>query len=289
MRTTKKLYSKTLLSIALIGFSGLALANSEGMQILLKEPGGLSYVNQRMTFGNDGDKSLGFEYLKMKQNHSGHLKEHGGQIYETSKFSNEWTVDKDGNGTLGSSFESLIGTDENRLFVEANLSKPESSKSKYDISALYSRNIAPFWDIQAGARHSEDKNNRNSNRVDGVIGILGLAPYFFETKAYLYGGENNFWGASFEFDRDLLLTQKLITQPYIGADVVFSDNSNYASKSGLAEFKTGIKTRYEVTKRIRPFVDVAYQYEKGLKETKFQQPTDSEKGWLYGAGIELVF
>ncbi len=49
--------------------------------------------------------------------------------------------------------------------------------------------------------------------VDGVIGILGLAPYFFETQAYLYGGENNFWGASFELERDLLLTQKLITQP----------------------------------------------------------------------------
>lgn len=300
MHTTKKLYSKTLLSIALIGFSGLALANdvsstsknisnSDSMQILLKESGGLSYVNQRTTSGNDGDDSLGFEQFIMKQNHSGHLKEHGGQIYETSKFSNEWTVDKDGNGTLGSSFESLIGTDENRLFVEANLSKPESSKSKYDISALYSRNIAPFWDIQAGARYSEDKNNRNSNRVDGVIGILGLAPYFFETKAYLYGGENNFWGASFEFDHDLLLTQKLITQPYIGADVVFSDDSNYASKSGLAEFKTGIKTRYEVTKRIRPFVDVAYQYEKGQKATSMQDSTASEKGWLYGAGIELVF
>ncbi len=53
--------------------------------------------------------------------------------------------------------------------------------------------MLPFWDVQAGVRYSEDKNNRNSNRIDGVIGLLGLAPYFFETKAYLYGGENNFW------------------------------------------------------------------------------------------------
>jgi copper resistance protein B len=40
----------------------------------------------------------------------------------------------------------------------------------------------------------------------------------------------------------LLLTQKLITQPYIEADVIFSDDSNYAAKSGLSELKTGIKT-----------------------------------------------
>lgn len=119
--------------------------------------------------------------------------------------------------------------------------------------------------------------------------LLGLAPYFFETQAYLYGGENNFWGASFEVERDFLLTQKLITQPYLEVDAVFSDDSNYAAKSGLSELKTGIKTRYEITKRIRPFIDVAYQYEKGQKATSMQEATESEKGWKYGAGIELVF
>ncbi|MFX6483981.1 copper resistance protein CopB, partial [Acinetobacter baumannii] len=44
-----------------------------------------------------------------------------------------------------------------------------------------------------------------------------------------------------------------------------------------------------VTKRVRPFVDVAYQYEKGQKATNVQEATESEKGWKYGAGIELVF
>ncbi len=110
-----------------------------------------------------------------------------------------------------------------------------------------------------------------------------------ETQAYLYGGENNFWGASLEVERDFLLTQKLITQPYLEVDAVFSDDSKYAAKSGLSELKTGIKTRYEITKRIRPFIDVAYQYEKGQKATNMQEATDSEKEWVYGAGIELVF
>jgi copper resistance protein B len=306
MHTTKKLYSKTLVSLALLGLTSVAFANdpstgnlvnssqSESMRVLLKEPGGLGYAErntyQKTTSGNDGDNSTGFEtVIPNGQNHDKHLKEHGGQIFQTTKFSNEWIVDKDGKGSLGSSFETLIGTDENRMFVEANLNKAESNDPNYDVSALYSRNVAPFWDVQAGVRYSEDKNNRNSNRIDGVIGLLGLAPYFFETKAYLYGGENNFWGASFEFDRDLLLTQKLITQPYIAADIVLNDNSDFAAKSGLSELKTGIKTRYEINKRIRPFVDVAYQYEKGQKATSMQEATNSEKGWKYGAGIELVF
>ena len=306
MHITNNLFSKTTLMIALFGLSNLTFAKNEtpvqesnitnGMRVLLQESGGLRYSPQElypeyysMENANGGDNIILTARKRSAPSHDDHLKEHGGQIYQVTRLENAWMVDEDGKGNLGTKFETLIVTDENRLFIEANSEKSESNDPKYAVSALYSRNVAPFWDVQAGVRYSEDKNNSSSDRVDGVIGILGLAPYFFETQAYLYGGENNFWGASFELERDLLLTQKLITQPYIEADVIFSDDSNYAAKSGLSELKTGIKTRYEITKRIRPFVDVAYQYEKGLKETRFQQATDSEKGWLYGAGIEFVF
>ncbi|MFH4376747.1 copper resistance protein CopB, partial [Acinetobacter baumannii] len=157
MHTTKKLYSKTLVSLALLGLTSVAFANdpstgnlvnssqSESMRVLLKEPGGLGYAErntyQKTTSGNDGDNSTGFEtVIPNGQNHDKHLKEHGGQIFQTTKFENEWAVDEDGKGALGSKIETLIGTDENRLFIEANLDKSESHDPKYDVSALYSRN-----------------------------------------------------------------------------------------------------------------------------------------------------
>ena len=306
MHITNNLFSKTTLMIALFGLSNLTFAKNEtpvqdsnitnGMRVLLQESGGLRYSPQElypeyysMENANGGDNIILTARKRSAPSHDDHLKEHGGQIYQVTRLENAWMVDEDGKGNLGTKLETLIGTDENRLFIEANSEKSESNDPKYAVSALYSRNVAPFWDVQAGVRYSEDKNNSSSDRVDGVIGILGLAPYFFETQAYLYGGENNFWGASFELERDLLLTQKLITQPYIEADVIFSDDSNYAAKSGLSELKTGIKTRYEITKRIKPFIDVAYQYEKGQKATSMQEATESEKGWKYGAGIEFVF
>ena len=306
MHITNNLFSKTTLMIALFGLSNLTFAKNEtpvqesnitnGMRVLLQESGGLRYSPQElypeyysMENANGGDNIILTARKRSAPSNDDHLKEHGGQIYQLTRLENAWIVDEDGKGNLGTKFDTLIGTDENRLFIEANSEKSESNDPKYAVSALYSRNVAPFWDVQAGVRYSEDKNNSSSDRVDGVIGILGLAPYFFETQAYLYGGENNFWGTSFEFERDFLLTQKLITQPYIEADVVFSDDSDYAAKSGLSELKTGIKTRYEITKRIKPFIDVAYQYEKGQKATSMQEATDSEKGWKYGAGIELVF
>ena len=306
MHITNNLFSKTTLMIALFGLSNLTFAQNEtpvqdsnitkNMKILLQESGGLRYSPQElypeyysMENANGGDNIILTARKRSAPSNDDHLKEHGGQIYQVTRLENAWIVDEDGKGNLGTKFDTLIGTDENRLFIEANLDKAESNDPKYDVSALYSRNVAPLWDVQAGVRYSEDKNSSNSDRVDGVIGVLGLAPYFFETQAYLYGGENNFWGASFEIERDFLLTQKLITQPYLEMDAIFNDDSDYAAKSGLSELKTGIKTRYEITKRIKPFIDVAYQYEKGQKATSMQEATESEKGWKYGAGIELVF
>ena len=231
MQITKNFFSKTVLSIALISISNLTFANSStseqesnitnGMRVLLQESGGLRYSPQElypeyysMENANGGDNIILTARKRSAPSHDDHLKEHGGQIYQATKLENAWIVDEDGKGTLGTKFETLIGTDENRIFIEANLAKPESSDINYDISALYSRNVAPFWDVQAGVRYSEDKNSPNNNRIDGVIGILGLAPYFFETQAYLYGGENNFWVSNKSRSTSKLAPQKLFSPPY---------------------------------------------------------------------------
>ncbi|MBF7688745.1 copper resistance protein B [Acinetobacter rathckeae] len=246
MQTTNQIMFKTVLSMSLLGLAQLSFAQSHAIEMH-------------------------------------HMAEHGDQVYQVTKLSNEWSMNKDGQGTFGSSLESLIGTDENRLFVEASFNKAESHQPNYNVSALYSRNVSDFWDVQAGVKYQAERNNSDSQRVDAVVGILGLAPYFFETKAYVYAGQYGFLGASVALERDFLLTQKLITQPYVDAEFVFRDQSKEAAKSGLSEFKTGIKTRYEINKRVRPFVDVAYAYEKGEKGKAV------EKDWRYGLGVELIF
>ena len=171
MQITKNFFSRTVLSIALVSISNLTFADNSTSQ-------------QESNITNGGDNIILTARKRSAPSHDDHLKEHGGQIYQLTRLENAWLVDEDGKGNLGTRFDTLIGTDENRLFIEVNSEKPESSDPKYDVSALYSRYVAPFWDIQAGVRYSEDKNSSNSDRVDGVIGVLGLAPYFFETEPY---------------------------------------------------------------------------------------------------------
>lgn len=225
---------------------------------------------------------------RVEKEHQNHT--HGDDIYTNTLLENKWMQDRHGQGEFMSSLSSWVGTDENKLFVKANISKAENEKYQGDISTLYSRNIATFWDAQAGIRYRQDKNKILDQRaIDAVVGIQGLAPYFFQTDAHVYVGQHEYVALELRMTRDILLTQKLIVEPYVEATMVAHDQAKSASRTGLSEMEVGIQTRYEINRRIMPFLDLAYRYEQGLKQTSWQKNTESESGLYYGAGISLRF
>ena len=222
--------------------------------------------------------------------HAAHLKEHGGQIYQQTTIESKWLRNDNGQGALKSKLETRIGTDENKIFIKVHADKAESQQTEYDAKLLYSRNVADFWDVQAGMRYRNEPNREiDQNQVDAVLGLHGMAAYFFETDAYVYIGKDRQVSFNLETERDLLLTQKLIIQPYLDINVVLSDDSNYAKKTGLNSVQVGLETRYEINKKVMPFMDVAYGYNKGVQETAWQKSSSSENEWFYGAGIRFKF
>lgn len=233
---------------------------------------------------------LPVESTEMHAHTADHRKEHGGQIYQSTEIDSRWLSNSDGEGLLKTELESRIGTDENKLFLKLHADKAESAEADYAAQVMYSRMISDFWDAQAGVRYGYDQKHRtDKSRFDAAFGLHGLAPYFFETDAYLFVGQDNQVSFSLETERDILLTQKLITQPYLNMNVVFSDDSRYAQQTGLNEAWLGVETRYEISKKFMSFVDVAYHYEKGQKQTAWQTKTESETDWWFGAGVRMKF
>ena len=237
----------------------------------------------------DQDHKLDHQF-DHKVDHAAHLKEHGGQIYQQTTLESKWLRNDNAQGALKSKLETRIGTDENKIFIKVHADKAESQQAEYDAKLLYSRNVADFWDVQAGLRYRNDPNREvDQDQVDAVLGLHGMAPYFFETDAYVYIGQDRQVSFNLETERDLLLTQKLIIQPYLDINVVLSDDSNYAKKTGLNSVQVGLETRYEINKKVMPFMDVAYGYNKGVQETAWQKSSSSENEWFYGAGIRFKF
>lgn len=223
-----------------------------------------------------------------------HKHEHGGQIYTVLELDQRWQTTGHGQGTFQSDNELKIGTDENRLVLKLEAEKTESRPEEYTAKILYSRMISDFWDMQAGLgyqEHSLEVNQQHTmqERWNAVLGLHGLAPYFFETSAYLEVGQDDYVALNFEAERDLLLTQKLILQPYIEVEAILNDGSPYAEKTGLREAALGLNTRYEITKQVMPYIDIAYRYEQESQWENDQLMSNSEKDWVYGIGMKFRF
>lgn len=220
-----------------------------------------------------------------------HRKEHGAQVYAVTTVDNQWLVKKNGAGDLKSEFETRIGTDENKVFIKIHADKEESHETNYNAKFLYSRMISDFWDAQFGARYRSEKTELDhyhkdtEEYVDAVVSLHGMAPYFFETNMYLYAGKDRYAGFSLETERDLLITQKLIIQPYLELDVIFSDDSKYPKKTGLSNAIAGIETRYEISKKVMPYINIAYEYSQDNNAIA----SISDKNWLYGVGTRFKF
>lgn len=101
-----------------------------------------------------------------------------------------------------------IGTDENKLWIKSEGEHSDGKLEDAEVWAMYSRNIATFWDAQAGIRYDfEPRGNAYF-----VAGFTGLAQYNFETEAHLFVSERGDVTARLRRENDILLTQKLILQ-----------------------------------------------------------------------------
>ncbi|KAA8731429.1 copper resistance protein B [Acinetobacter qingfengensis] len=210
---------------------------------------------------------------------------HGNEIYQATTLQNQWLWNGTDHGLLQSELKSWIGTDENKLFIQGHLNKTESVQSHYDIALLYSHYLAEFWDIQIGFKY---QNNLDLKQDDGllVMGLHGLAPYFFETDLSFAVSDQQSQ-LNLETSRDFLFTQKLISQPYLNVTLILNDKQKIARKTGLSELQSGIQTRYEINKTVMPFVDISYRYDKGYKTWIDQD--HAQDGMYYGLGLSLKF
>src|SRR3989338_11446775 len=89
----------------------------------------------------------------------------------------------------------------------------------------------------------------NSVRQDRswlAFGIQGLAPYWFEVDIAAYIGEEGRTALRLDLEYELLLTQKLILQPRVEANVHGKRDVEHELGSGLTDLSAGLRLRYEI-------------------------------------------
>ena len=130
-----------------------------------------------------------------------------------------------------------------------------------EVQGLYSRAIRPFWDLQAGFR--QDLKPDNPSRSFAVIGLQGLAPYWFEVDAAAFISDDGNVSARLEVEYDILLTQRLIAQPRFETNVAIQDVASVGVGSGVNDVELGLRLRYEIRREFAPYIGVNWSRKLG--------------------------
>jgi copper resistance protein B len=85
-----------------------------------------------------------------------------------------------------------------------------------------------------------------------------LAPYFFEFAPTFYFSNRGFFGGRIEGSYDILITNRLIAKPQFELNFYSKSNRSRGIGSGLSELDTGLRIRYEISRRFAPYIGFAY-------------------------------
>lgn len=178
-----------------------------------------------------------------------------------------------------------IGTDYNKLWLKSEGERIDGTLESAELWGLYSHNIATFWDAQAGLRH----DTKPKSTTYAVFGVNGLAPYYFETEAHGFISEHGDVTARFKTENDFLMSQKIILQPYAQVNLSAQKAAEQNIGAGVTDAQIGLQTRYEITKRIAPYIDVHYGQKFGATKSIAENNHEDSSEAVGAIGIRFMF
>ncbi len=153
----------------------------------------------------------------------------------------------DAQGWFGGDYQKLW------LKTEGEWQHANSEVGHSELQLLYSRAVAPFWDLQAGLRHDEGSF---ATRNYAVFGVQGLAPYWFEVDMAAFVSEEAGLQLRLEAEYDLRLTQKLLLQPRLQLNHAFDDDVAAGIEQGVADSNVALRLRYEIRREFAPYIGI---------------------------------
>ena len=154
-----------------------------------------------------------------------------------------------------------IGNDFHRLWIKsegrANANADGNGKvGDGKTELLYDRPITPFFDLQAGVRYDLDSK---PGRAWGALGVQGLAVGFWNVSATAYVGGNGRLALNTNASYDYYLTQRLVLQPQFETNWYSKEDDARRIGSGLSDIDSGLRLRYEISRKFAPYIGVTYQ------------------------------
>ena len=213
--------------------------------------------------------------------------EHGGLSASTLLIDRAETRVRDGDDGYLLDVQAWHGGDINKLWLKGELEGGWGKKPEHaEVQALWSHAIDPWFDLQTGVRYDPQPG---SNRTHLVLGVQGLAPYWWEVEGALFLSNKGDVTARTEAEYDLRITQKLILQPRAEVDLSLQDVPELAIGSGLTSASLGLRLRYQVSPLVAPYIGVEYERAFGDTRRFLRAEGEDPGGFNLLAGIRFWF
>lgn len=153
-----------------------------------------------------------------------------------------------------------IGNDYTKFYLKGEGEGVISdAEGEVEVQALYSRLITSYFEAQAGVRLDTEFGDGDVRaRPQLVVGLEGLAPYFFEVEPALFVSYKGDLSARLEGSYDLLITQRLVLQPEAEVNLALQRVEDWGVGAGLNDVELGLRLRYEIRREIAPYVGVSW-------------------------------
>lgn len=170
--------------------------------------------------------------------------------------------DVDGAGELGLEWQAWAGGDFDKLWLKTDAEAVFVSET--DVEAendlLYSRLIAPFWNLQIGAQYAFGWTEQTyEDRWSTAFALEGMAPGSFEVDASMYFSEALDLTAVLSLEYDLRITQRLVLQPHGEFSFSAQEIEERGWGVGLTDMNLDARLRYEIKRGFAPYLGVRYR------------------------------
>lgn len=177
------------------------------------------------------------------------------------------------------------GGDFNKLAIKSEGEVVDSDTHEAELWALYSRNIAEFWDAQVGLR--QDFEPQSTTYI--AAGFAGLAPYLFETDLHLFVSDEGDFSGRLHQENELLITQRLILAPSLELNFFGQDVEEQEVAAGFSSLELALQSRYEFTRRFAPYVELRYERLLGQTATWAEDAGERRDDFVVALGMVVKF
>jgi copper resistance protein B len=194
---------------------------------------------------------------------------------------------RDGRDGYAWSGQAWYGGDIDKLWIKSQgEGRFGGGVQRAEVQALLSHAVDPWFDLQAGVRYDL---RPDPERGHLVLGVHGLAPYWFEVDGALFLSDKGELTARFEAAYDQRLTRKLTLQPRIEFDLAAQDVPELGIGSGLTTAEAGLRLRYEFVPEFAPYIGVEYRRAFADTASFARAAGEDAGGWNVLVGLRAWF